>query len=113
MKNKHFKGTKDQSLPDMKPVIEKDNSNVNIHLAFITNCGGGQAYRSQICQVHPLAVNCYGPSINPMKMAEIVTHEMGHVLGNIKQIDIFKTLKNMSCSMFNVHIKITNRNETR
>ena len=83
MKNKHFKGTKDQSLPDMKPVIEKDNSNVNIHLAFITNCGGGQAYRSQICQVHPLAINCIGPSTTALAMAEIVTHEMGHVLGNI------------------------------
>ena len=93
MKNKHFKGTKDQSLPDMKPVIEKDNSNVNIHLAFITNCGGGQAYRSQICQVHPLAINCIGPSTTPLSMAEIVTHEMGHVLGNIM---LFKTLKNMT-----------------
>ena len=108
MQIKHFKENSSQSLPEMKPVIENDNSSINIHLAFINHCNGGRAYRSQICQVHPLAVNCYGPSINPMKMAEIVTHEMGHVLGNIKQIYIFKTLKNRSLNM-----KITNRNETR
>ena len=90
MQNKHFKGNSSQSLREMKPVIENDNSSINIHLAFINNCNGGRAVLSQICQVHPLAVNCFGPSITPLKMAEIVTHEMGHVLGNIKQIDIFK-----------------------
>ena len=99
MKNKHFKGTKYQSLPDMQPVIEKDNSVVDIHLAFINNCDGGRANTGQLCKVHPLAVNCIGPSITPLSMAEIVTHEMGHVLGNIM---LFKTLKNMYdlCSKF-------------
>jgi hypothetical protein len=62
MKNEHFKGDKTQSLPDMKPVIEKDNSDVDIHLAFINNCNGGRAYTGQICKDHPLAVNCIGPS---------------------------------------------------
>ena len=99
MQNKHFKENSSQSLPEMKPIIENDNSSVDIHLAFINHCNGGRAYRSQICQIHPLAVNCFGPSITPLKMAEIVTHEMGHVFGNIKQIDIFKTLKNISCSL--------------
>ena len=93
MKNEHFKGTKKQSLTGMKPVIEKDNSDVDIHLAFINNCNGGRAYVGQICKVHPLAVNCIGPSTTPLAMAEIVTHEMGHVLGNIM---LFKTLKNMT-----------------
>ena len=93
MKNEHFKGDKTQSLPDMKPVIEKDNSDVDIHLAFINNCNGGRAYTGQICKDHPLAVNCIGPSSTPLSMAEIVTHEMGHVLGNIM---LFKTLKNMT-----------------
>ena len=92
MQNKHFKGNSSQSLPEMKPVIENDNSNVDIHLAFINHCNGGRAYRDQICQIHPLAVNCLGPSTTPLQMAEIVTHEMGHVLGNMKQINILKPL---------------------
>ena len=88
MKNKHFKGHSNQSLPDMKPVIEKDNSNVDIHLAFITNCDGGRAYTSSICGDHPLTVNCIGPYSTPLGMAGIVTHEMGHVLGNIIFINL-------------------------
>ena len=100
MKNEHFKGTKKQSLTGMKPVIEKDNSNVDIHLAFITNCGGGQAYRNQLCTgLHPLAINCIGPKTTPLAMAEIVTHEMGHVLGKIIQIYVCLK-KNLNYGLF-------------
>ena len=86
MQNKHFKGNSSQSLREMKPVIENDNSSINIHLAFINNCNGGRAYIGQICKVHPLAVNCIGPSTTPLAMGEIVTHEIGHILGNITLI---------------------------
>jgi hypothetical protein len=89
MQNKHYKGHSNQALPDMKTVIENDNSNVDIHLAFINHCNGGLAYLGQICQVHPLTVNCLGPSTTPLQMAEIVTHEMGHVLGKITSIYAF------------------------
>lgn len=96
MKNKHFKGTRYQSLPGMKPVIEKDNSNVDIHLAFITNCDGGLAYTSSICGdvEPPLTVNCIGPYTTPLGMAAIVTHEMGHVLGMRHDEDIGCTQHN-------------------
>ena len=89
MPNKHYKGPGNQALPDMKPVIENDKSNVDIHLFFINHCNGGLAILGQICLVHPLTVNCLGPSITPLRMAEIVTHEMGHVLGNITSIYAF------------------------
>ena len=96
MQNKHFQGDSYQSLQEMKPVIENDYSNVDIHLAFINNCNGGMAILSRICKVHPLAVNCLGPSTTPLLMAEIVTHEMGHVLGKItSSLMLFKTFKNM------------------
>ena len=86
MQNKHFKGNKKQSLIDMQPVIENDNSNVDLHLAFINHCGGGLAWSNgHICKVkvRKVTVNCIGPNTTPLQMAEITTHEMGHALGNI------------------------------
>ena len=89
MQNLYFNTTSKQSIKDMKPVIEGDTkSDVNIHLAFINHCNGGRAYQSSICGVHPLAVNCINDHIKPLAMAQIVTHEMGHVLGMRHDEDI-------------------------
>ena len=89
LQNLYFNTTSMQSIKDMKPVIEGDTkSDVNIHLAFINHCNGGRAYQSSICGVHPLAVNCINDHIKSLAMAQIVTHEMGHVLGMRHDEDI-------------------------
>ena len=61
MQDKNFIGDSAQSLIEMRPVIENDNSSANIHLAFLNHCHGGRAYLSQICKPSRhlnLAVNC-------------------------------------------------------
>ena len=83
MEEVHFnKSDKSQLTKIMKPKVVADKSGANIHLAFFgTSCGGGQAFLGNLCRAYPLAVNCIADWFDPLHLAEIVTHEIGHVLG--------------------------------
>ena len=69
-------------------VMESDSSGANVHVVFIKKIshhggfGGGWALGTgNLCRDTPIAFNCYCET--PHCLSEIVTHEIGHVLGNI------------------------------
>ena len=82
MKGQHFKGTKLQTLKDMKSIIRYDKSGADVHVPLVNYCNGGLAYRPSICKTNPLAMCCLG-TYSSLGLGECITHEIGHVLGKI------------------------------
>ena len=68
-------------MDGLKPDLRNDNSGANVHLAFVNHCGGGWAGLGSLCGDIPMAVNCVNDWLSPLQFSEIVTHEIGHVLG--------------------------------
>ena len=64
-------------------IMESDSSDANVHAVFINYCEvGGWAFLGNLCKERPIAFICMGHSYTPHSLSKIVTHEIGHVMGN-------------------------------
>ena len=85
LKGKNFEGS--ETLQEMKPISSKDKSGAQLHVVFMKNCGGGWAFVGDLCNSFSdngragLSINCHGGHQPPLGMAQIVSHEIGHNLG--------------------------------
>ena len=88
MSGRHFEGTDFQIFSTLQKdkKIRYDKSGANVHVALVNSNGceyGGRAGRSTICQAIPLALCCLFEHNSSLRLAEKITHEIGHVLGKI------------------------------
>ena len=85
LKGKYFNGT--ETFEKMKPISSNDKSGAQLHVVFMKNCGGGHAFVGDLCRSTNdggragLSINCHGGHQSPLGMAQIVSHEIGHNLG--------------------------------
>ena len=69
----------------MKSIVRYDKSGADVHVGLAKSCSGengGMAYRGYICKTYNLAMGCLG-DYSSYGLAELITHEIGHVLGKI------------------------------
>ena len=88
MSGRHFEGTDFQIFSTLQKdkKIRYDKSGANVHVALVNSNGcenGGLAGRSTICKATPLALCCLFEHNSSLRLAEKITHEIGHVLGKI------------------------------
>ena len=87
LKGKHFNGS--EALKEMIPISANDKSGAQLHVLFMKDCGaGGWAFVGDLCDsfdyIDPragLSINCHDGYDSPLRMSQIVSHEIGHNLG--------------------------------
>ena len=80
-----FNGT--VTFEKMKSISSNDKSGAQLHVIFMKDCSGGWAIQGDLCDSVTengragLSMNCHGGHQSPLGMAQIVSHEIGHNLG--------------------------------
>ena len=90
LKGKNFNGT--ETFEKMISISSNDKSGAQLHVVFMKDCGspqgGGHGTLGGLCQSFTdklysggTSINCHGGHNSPLGMAQIVSHEIGHNLG--------------------------------
>ena len=86
LKGKNFNGT-EALKEEMKQISSNDKSGAQLHVVFMKDCGGGWAFIGDLCNSFTdngragLSEGCHGGHQSPLGMSQIISHEIGHNLG--------------------------------
>ena len=89
MKGHYFNGSNLETFNLMKPIIRNDTSGADVHVSLVNSpkaYNGGRGALSSICTAIPLAVCTLSVGPNAFSIyefGETISHEIGHILGNI------------------------------
>ena len=72
------------NVGDFRDFVNGDTSGADVQLGYMRDChnsAGGWAFVAGLCNNNAVAIGCTGDHQNEKGMADIMAHEIGHVLG--------------------------------